>query len=570
MKTLFALITILFTIITSFAQQGINYKAVIKDNLGNVVANDLVQVQFSILQGAAQTNVYTETHTPTTDANGIIMVNIGGGSTSDVFTDIDWVSDDHFLKVKIDTGGGLVDMGTTQFMHVPYAIQAEKAANVTGLEAIDEGNGVGWRLIDVNPVTYGDIGENAVDFSTQTFVSDSRGATGRNSVAMGLETTASGDYATAMGQESIASSSRSTAMGSSTDATGAVSTAMGSNTTASGNVSTAMGSSTTASGTASTAMGTRTYADAYTSTAIGRYNIGGGNPGQWINFDPLFEIGNGSSINQRSNALTVSKAGFMRINSSIDGLQVNSEGTYGVSVAAGNFIGVAVFGAAKYGGFLKGDDAGIFAESTINTNPDIILGGNSSANSEDDAIISSDPEYGSSDFYIRSYDGVVVELDYNDDESGSFIVRNGEGEDAFSVSEGGAIRQNGATIHASDIRLKKDIENIAYGLAEILQLQPKTYRWKNKNQTQKSLGLIAQDVQTIIEEIVVAQDDADKTLGISYTELIPVLIKAIQEQQILIKNQDIKIDTLTSQVSELKTLSERIAQIEVTHKTANQ
>ena len=83
-------ISLCFITITSYAQQGINYKALVKDGSGNVVANDLIQVQFSILQGVAQTNVYQETHTPTTDANGLIIVNIGEGTTSDVFADIDW------------------------------------------------------------------------------------------------------------------------------------------------------------------------------------------------------------------------------------------------------------------------------------------------------------------------------------------------------------------------------------------------------------------------------------------------------------------------------------------------
>ncbi len=76
------------------------------------------------------TNVYQETHTATTDANGIVIINIGEGTTSDVFANIDWGSDDHYLNVQIDTdGGGLTDMGTTQFMAVPYALNALNAEN---------------------------------------------------------------------------------------------------------------------------------------------------------------------------------------------------------------------------------------------------------------------------------------------------------------------------------------------------------------------------------------------------------------------------------------------------------
>ncbi|MFD2540767.1 tail fiber domain-containing protein [Lacinutrix gracilariae] len=118
---------LLFMCITcfGFAQNGINYKAVIKDDLGNIVANDLIVIEFSILQGVAQTNVYTETHTPTTNDNGIIIVNIGEGTPiSGIFSDIDWSSNNHFLNVQVNTGPGLVDMGTSAFKSVPYAMSA--------------------------------------------------------------------------------------------------------------------------------------------------------------------------------------------------------------------------------------------------------------------------------------------------------------------------------------------------------------------------------------------------------------------------------------------------------------
>lgn len=128
-----------FALLVSFPMisqtDGINYKAVIKDGSGNVIVNDLIVVQFQILQGAGMTNVYQETHTPTTDANGMAIMNIGAGSTSDVFADIDWGSDNHYLNVQINTGGGLTNMGTTQFMSVPYAYKS-KSSNIATEAAI--------------------------------------------------------------------------------------------------------------------------------------------------------------------------------------------------------------------------------------------------------------------------------------------------------------------------------------------------------------------------------------------------------------------------------------------------
>ncbi|MFC5194907.1 hypothetical protein ACFPH8_06165 [Bizionia hallyeonensis] len=112
---------------TIYAQQSINYKAIIKDDNGNVIVNDVVPIQFDILQGVAQTNIYSELHTPTTDDNGIIIVNIGEGilvGGSPAFNTIDWASDNHFLQVFVNIGDGLVEMGVTEFNAVPYALSS--------------------------------------------------------------------------------------------------------------------------------------------------------------------------------------------------------------------------------------------------------------------------------------------------------------------------------------------------------------------------------------------------------------------------------------------------------------
>ena len=70
-------------------------------------------------------------------------------------------------------------------------------------------------------------------------------------------------------------------------------------------------------------------------------------------------------------------------------------------------------------------------------------------------------------------------------------------------------------------------------------------------------------MQPIIKEIVHVSDDKDKTLSVSYTELIPVLIKAIKEQQAIIDNQQKQID-------QLKTLETKLDQLEALLITPNQ
>jgi len=544
-------ILILFVLLSAigYTQNGINYKALIKDTNGNIINNQGIDMVFSIqIEG---NSVYSELQQIVTDNNGIAIATIGKGSViTGVFEAIDWNLGNTELNVQIDFGDGLIDFGNSPFNAVPYAINTLRPQ---GLKAFDEGNGVGWRLAERNIDNHGDIGIYAMDLSYSVSESTSRGATGFVSVAMGANTTASNQGSTAMGTGSIASGFNSTAMGSSTSASSLSATAMGSLTSASGNYS--------------TAMGLATDADASFSTAIGRYNLGGGNPQTWVGTDPLFEIGNGIATNKR-NALTVLKNGRHTINSSgLAGLDINAPSGTGIAISSlaqfgiyiedTGFSGLYVDNSQFYGASLFGRLAGVFAESRIDTNPDIILGG---TNQDDDGIIASDPSFTGSDIFLRSNDAVVVQLDYDNNEAGNFRIRNGAGAIVFDVNESGNATLSGSLTQNSDRRLKKEIENLDYGLKEILQLQPKQYFWKNQEQDKKkSLGLIAQDVQTIISEIVTSQDDELKTLGISYTELIPVLINAIKEQQKIIESQG---SALKTSKSNYEALLSRIEQLE--------
>ena len=93
----------------------------------------------------------------------------------------------------------------------------------------------------------------------------------------------------------------------------------------------------------------------------------------------------------------------------------------------------------------------------------------------------------------------------------------------------------------SDKRLKKLIEPIQYGLNDILKLKPVSYLMINQNEEidKRNLGLIAQDLENIIPEVVNihSTNDNNETLSLQYTSIIPILIKAIQElNEIVTKN----------------------------------
>jgi hypothetical protein len=132
-------------------------------------------------------------------------------------------------------------------------------------------------------------------------------ADGVGATAWGSGTLASGLNSTALGNNTIASGLASIAMGNNTSASGLYSTAMGNNTNASGFYSTTTGAGTSASGTYATSMGISTIAQSFASVAIGRFNVGGGSQTNWVDTDPIFEVGIGSSDPSRQNAMVIFK-----------------------------------------------------------------------------------------------------------------------------------------------------------------------------------------------------------------------------------------------------------------------
>ncbi len=109
-KLVLNLVALSLITLTSFAQapDSLNYQAVVRDVSGNIVANQTVGMQISILEGSTSgTAVYVETHTPATNDFGLVDLPIGGGNVvSGNFSSIDWGGNKHFVKVELDPAGG--------------------------------------------------------------------------------------------------------------------------------------------------------------------------------------------------------------------------------------------------------------------------------------------------------------------------------------------------------------------------------------------------------------------------------------------------------------------------------
>ena len=136
MKKLLTLFTALAVCTSLYAQapQAFKYQAVARDNSGNVVSNSTIGFRISLLQGSPSgTNVYSETHTVSSNNYGLVNLEIGTGSiVSGTFSSINWGNASHFIKIEMDLSGGnnYVLMGTSQLLSVPYALFSEKANSV--------------------------------------------------------------------------------------------------------------------------------------------------------------------------------------------------------------------------------------------------------------------------------------------------------------------------------------------------------------------------------------------------------------------------------------------------------
>ena len=119
----------------AFAQapQKMSYQAVIRDGSNALVQSQSVGMQVSILQGSASgTAVYVETHNATTNINGLVSIEIGGGTlVSGSFSTINWGNGPFFIKTETDPAGGsnYAITGTTELLSVPYAIYAASSGS---------------------------------------------------------------------------------------------------------------------------------------------------------------------------------------------------------------------------------------------------------------------------------------------------------------------------------------------------------------------------------------------------------------------------------------------------------
>ena len=214
----------------------------------------------------------------------------------------------------------------------------------------------------------------------------------------------------------------------------------------------------------------------------------------------------------------------------------------------------------------SGSDVVTFDSTGADFNVNANFGGSTGVTIENDLQFTN-----ATDAYIKSSSPLYIETTTDDDNltlithgTGDIILNLGIGttnanallpgvDDLHDLGSSGArwddIYATNGVIQTSDERLKNNIENMQYGLDELLQMRPVTFNWISEPNGDTKLGLIAQEVQNVIPEVVIDES----YMGIRYADLVPVLIKGAQDQY----NEVVSIeDTLSSEIDEIRDLME--------------
>lgn len=117
---------------------------------------------------------------------------------------------------------------------------------------------------------------------------------------------------------------------------------------------------------------------------------------------------------------------------------------------------------------------------------------------------------------------------------------------------------NGSYSSNSDMRIKAEIQSLEPVLDKVMKLRPTRYKWKDVEQATPSIGLIAQEAQLLFPETISIHHNSGNNkgvpfqMGIDYNSFSVVALKAVQEQQVLIQQQQNEIDDLKKRLARLE------------------
>lgn len=508
MKTTFTKIILSFFLLMimgySFAQSpdAFNYQAVARDASGNVLQTQLLGIKVSLLKGSESgAIVYSETFGPTTNEFGLFTLEIGKGApVIGNFDTLAWGMNQYWLQVEMDPNGGATytDMGTSKLLSVPYAMYANKTGELptgtVGQTLLS--NGTNWVANDrlYNNGTFIGIGT-----TSPSYLLDIQGA----SPYIRINTTGSWGGMILERPDSLSKIRlRFHTNGINKWAVGLLGTKDDFIISKNSNYS------------------DTTFLISHTTGNVG---IGIANPS-----DPLY-VKHTVSTHSVSESPTIT-AEVTNGTYTMKAILAGQNGFQGVHGETNRPNGYGVQGLSTGGGGAGVN--GIALGTTTSSNYGIK--GNAT---------------GTSNF---SY-GVFGLADGGTGNYGIY----GSGS-TYGVFANGDMAYTGTLTDVSDAKFKKDISDYNGALENVLKLRPVSYTMNTEDfpfmgfKPEKEIGFIAQEIEIVFPELVKngihpGAKDTDKAIeykGLNYIGMIPILVKAIQEQQIQIEQLKQEVKTL--------------------------
>mgnify|MGYP003321504555 FL=1 len=356
------------------------------------------------------------------------------------------------------------------------------------------------------------------------------GALGWGSFAANVYNRASGVGSTVFGFNNIAGRSDAESLGITGDDIGQAVFGYGSRAT--GNVSFAAGQRSTASGSKSVSMGNFNYATGDSTIALGKENWAEGASTVAIGFKNHAAGGGSTALGQEN--VSWGTTNFTSGYQNTAGDTNAAVGTAGSATAMGKYntaSGRSSFAGNRGTKALNQASASLGLGTTADNFGMLAIGVNNIYGVGDTSI---DPDnYGGYYYADGQYTGTnpgVAFVIGNGDVNASNGLAGNNPSNAFVVNYDGSATLSGELTINSDMRLKSNITSLSGALAKLLEIDGKSYTMKS-NDKEAKIGLLAQDVEKVLPELVKEADDKQGTLSVNYQGLIPVLINAIKEQQ---------------------------------------
>jgi hypothetical protein len=577
---------------------AISYQGIIRNADGTVIASQPVTMRFTISENTATGNqIYREKHAATTNEFGLVTLQVGRGTVDfGNFPNIDWAANPKFLKVEADPTGGnsFVELGSEELKSVPFAFAARTVTHPPALNTLPD--------VQTTNLATGNI----LKWDGSQWVPSSD-LTGSAAYTAGQGIGIAGSVISNTGDLSSSNEIQTLSLNGSNLT---LSNGGGSVTLPSGSGTYTAGPGISISGGVISNTGDLTNTNEIQVLSANGTNLTLSNGGNTVTFDPsntneiqtLSANGTNLTLSNGGGTVTFDPSNTNEIQTlSVSGSTLtlsNGGGSVALPSGGGNaywqsfggndivnnnggtvFVGPGTFESL----FAQGsNNSSTFYSQNGGTGKAISAEANNGVALELHGLVAlyafgtgSSP---AGTFTNNSGDGIALQANGGLGINGGFENYNGTISKADIIANfkfgGGlspgsnnfydlgssdrrwkAVYATNGTINTSDARQKQAIQPIGYGLAQVNAMKPVSFEWIDHPEQGRKLGFLAQDLQTVVPEVVSdtewindgnghLRSKKAEALGVYYSDLIPVLVKAMQEQQAQIERLEQRIKDL--------------------------